>query len=209
MRNHSVLFFLLLFLTGCASYNASLAPVPKLETLPASTSQGDIVVGADPYVQSVRQQAVFDGNLVEEGIFPIQIFVRNNGDRKVLIRRSDMMLLLSDGKQVTPAGAFAVASKLEKTSSHFWPTFFFGLAGAFAAENASEKAKTARKEDCQSKEFKDVTLGKSESSYGFVYFVPPAGTESFKNATLTVRCIDTENSSSSVVKLPLSFVNNK
>ena len=205
MRNYSLLLVTILFLTGCASYSARSAPVPKLETLPASASQGEIVIGADPYVQEERQIAVFDGNLVEEGILPIQLFVLNNGTRKVLIRRSDIVLLSSDGNQLTPAGAFAVASKLEKTSSHFWPTFFFGIVGAFAAESASDTAKTARREDCQSKEFKDITLEKAGSSFGFVYFIPPAGTESFKKAVLIVRCVDTENSSSFVIKLPLSF----
>jgi len=208
MRKNVIVYILLCMLTGCASYSPSLAPTPTLEKMPESASLGGVVVGADPYIQPERQQAVFDGNLVEEGIMPIQIFVRNNGDRKILIRRSDIQLLLSDGKQLTAAGTFAVASKLEKTSHHFWATALFGIPGAFVAESASSKAKTERKEDYQSKEFKDITLDKNGTSYGFVYFIPPVGTVSLNKATLTLRCVDSENVSSFIVNLPISFDSN-
>ena len=70
--------------------------------------------------------------------------------------------------------------------------------------SATDKARADRQSDYRSKELQDVFLGKDESAHGFVYFVPPAGTQAFTQATLRVRFVDAEEATSILVQLPLS-----
>lgn len=205
MRRCLALSILVLgFIDGCASYKPSSAPVPEAGAMPAWRTEGIAAAGADPYVQPDRQKGVFDADLNDAGVLPIQLLVQNEGDRGMLVRPSDIRLVLPDGRQIGPVGTAAVVAKLEKPSMHFWPTFFLGLPGALVSMSASDKARGDRQGDYRSKEFRDATLRKGQSAHGFVYFIPPAGTPAFTEATLTVRCVDTEEATSFVVSLPLT-----
>lgn len=68
-----------------------------------------------------------------------------------------MRLALPDGSQISPAGATAVLSKLQKPQQHFWPTFLLGFAGALAADSASDEARTDRQADYRRKELQEAT----------------------------------------------------
>ena len=196
---------IVVFLAGCASYEPRTAPVPEAGAMRAWRTEGALAVGADPYVELERQKAVFDADLTEEGVLPIQVFVQNRGERKVLVRASDIVLALSDGREITPQGASAVAAKLEKRQMHFWPTFFLGLPGAIASSAVSDKARTDRQADYRSKELQEVTLRQDNSAHGFIYFIIPApATPAFTEATLKVRFIDAEEATSVTVALRLS-----
>jgi hypothetical protein len=203
-RTLALSIFVLVFITGCASYKPSSAPVPEIGTMPACRTEGTITVGADPYVQPDRLKAVFDADLNKVGVLPIQVLVRNTGDRSVLVQKAFMLLVLPDGRQLCSAGATAVVAKLEKPSSHFWPTFFLGIPGAVGAQAADDKARANRMADYRSKEFQDVTLGKDQFMHGFVYFIPPVGAEPFTEATLTVPVVDAAEATRFIVRLPLS-----
>lgn len=191
-------------ITGCASYSATSAPIPKGADMLVWQSQDGVAVGADPYVAVEEQEAVFDVNLMAEGVMAVQVLVQNDTDRRILVRRSDMVLLLPDGTQLSPAGATQTASRLESSGGVIGATVAFGLIGFLVASSAEDKAREARQSDYRSKEFNDATLGKGESAHGFVYFIPPPGIPAFNEATLKVRCVDTDEGTSTAILLALS-----
>jgi hypothetical protein len=197
-------FLLLVVCTGCASYTPSSAPVPKAETMLAWRAEGPVAIGADPYVQSERQKATFDGDLSKAGVLPIQVSLYNRGDRQVLIRPSDMVLKLPEGGEVSQAGAATAAARLESNGGVIASSIAFGLVGFLVSSSAADKARAARVEDYRRKELQEVRLRKDETAHGFVYFIPAPETKPFTEATLKVRFVDVEEATSFVVPLPLS-----
>ncbi|MBI2161195.1 MAG: hypothetical protein HYU25_12625 [Candidatus Rokubacteria bacterium] len=193
-----------LALSGCASYTAGAALVPKQEAMPAWASAGVLGVGADPYVTKERVKSVFDGDLVEEGVLAIQVLVRNNGERRALVRSSDITLALPGGSQIGSAGATAVAARFEQGVGDVvgWG-IAFGVIGMLAASANKDSVRSARLADYRSKELAEAFLGPGESAHGFVFFIPPQGTPAFSEAVLTVHFVDVKDGSREVVRLPL------
>jgi hypothetical protein len=189
---------------GCASYKASSAPVPKAADMPAWRAEGPLGVGADPYVELDRQKEMFGGNAKKAGILPIQVIVQNKGDRQLLVRESDMSLVLANKVELSPSGATGAAARLESSSDIIAASACCGLIGFAVASSSADKRREARLEDFKRKEFKKVTLRRGEIGYGFVYYIPPEGTEPFSTAILKVRFVDVEEATSTVVSLPLS-----
>ena len=194
----------LLSIMGCASYKASSAPVPKAADMPAWRAEGPLGVGADPYVELDRQKEMFGGNAKKAGILPIQVIVQNKGDRQLLVRESDMSLVLAKKVELSPSGATGAAARLESSSDVIAASACCGLIGFAVASSSADKRRQARLEDFRRKEFKKVTLRRGEIGYGFVYYIPPEGTEPFSTAILKVRFVDVEEATSTVVSLPLS-----
>ena len=91
-------------------------------------------VAADPYVTKDRIKPVFDGDLLKEGVLPIQMLIRNDGQQRVLVRGSDMTLTLPGGTYVASAGATTVASRFEQGMGDVigW-AIGFGIIGLLAA----------------------------------------------------------------------------
>ncbi len=190
---------------GCASYGPSGMVAPKSESMPVWMRDGRVGLGVDLYTQKERQKAVFDGDLSGEGVLPIRLLVRNDGERKLLVRASDMILTLGDGTQVTSAGATTVAARFDQGIGDVigWGVAF-GVIGMLAASANKDRVRTARLTDYRSKELAEVFLAAGESAHGFVYFIPPKGTASFVDATLVVQLVDVEDGSRQVVRVPLS-----
>lgn len=191
---------------GCASYEATLAPIPKAETMPARIVEGPVSVSADPFVEEERQTAVFHGDMDDKGVLPIQVVVQNQGERPLLIRGSDMLLVLENGTQISSSGVTAVADKFQDADNRgqIPASLAFGIIGAVVSQSATGEAKANRRADYKSKRFPDVTLGKNESAHGFSYFILPVGTPAFTKATLRVYCVDVESAKGLVVNLPVS-----
>ncbi len=192
----------LVILAGCASYTPHSVPVPRSEIMPAWQIENEMAVGADPYVQPDRQDAVFDSDLRTAGILPIQVLLQNNGDRRLLVRRSNITLMLPDGRQISPVGATAVAVKVPAKGGGWG--YGLGTFGLVAESMAEDKARQGRVADYRDKELQDVTLVKGESAHGFVYFATPPGTTTFTEATLTVPVVDAEKGTNFIVRLQLS-----
>ena len=200
----SLALAILLATGGCASYTPSSAPVPDPAAMAARGSAGDVSVAADPWLDPERQKAVFDADFHDRRVLAIHVHASNAGPRRLLVRKSDMVLRLPGGRQLGPASASAVAAKLESSGQVIGWTLAFGLIGFLAASNADDKARAARLQDYRQKEFQDATLGQGAAAQGFVYFIPPRGTAPFEQATLAVRVVDLEDLKSTVVNLPLA-----
>ncbi len=204
MKRTGILWLVLVVaIAGCASYRPTAAPVPQPGAMPHRQEAGNAVVSADPYTQPERVKATFGGDLIASGVLPIQVNVENLGPKRLLVRPSDAVLEFAEGRQIAPAGAFAAASRMERSGKVVAATVGFGMLGYLAASGAEDKARAARQEDFRRKEFPEKRLEKGESAHGFLYFLTPQGTN-LSSAALLMRLVDVEGGNSSVVKVPLS-----
>jgi hypothetical protein len=204
MKRRDILWLVLVVaISGCASYRPTAAPIPQPGAMPHRQEVANAVVSADPYTQPERVKATFGGDLIASGVLPIQVNVENLGAKRLLVRPSDAVLELSDGRQIAPAGAFAAASRMERSGRVVAATVGFGLLGYLAASGAEDKARAARQEDFRRKEFPEKRLERGESAHGFLYFLTPPGMN-LSSAALLMRLVDVEGGKSSVVKVPLS-----
>lgn len=192
-----------LLLGACASYTPSSAPVPE----PATTEwvvQGTLAVAADPFADAERQKSTFDADLNEADVIAIQVVAENRGPRAMLVRPSDMILELPDGKKFSPSGITTVVSKVGESGSVVGSAIAFGIIGAMVASSAEDSARTARTADYKAKAFKETTLRQDESAHGFVFYIPPRGTEPFDEAKIRVRFVDFDAATSEFVEAPLN-----
>jgi hypothetical protein len=152
-------------------------------------------------VQGDRQRLVFGGELGQDGVIPIQVVVENSGNSRLLVRSSDMVLILPEGARINQEGARAACTKVSVPVGMVLGGLVFGMIGAAAAFNSEEKARVARLQDYQSKEFPDAALAKGDSAHGFLYFILPG--RSIKSALLQVRLTNMDDETSSVMQVGL------
>jgi hypothetical protein len=190
---------------GCAKYTALPAPAPAAAAMPAWQEEGMVAAGADPYVQPERQQAIFSAALGEARVLAIQVLVQNRGSQSVRVRRADLTLGLPDGRKLIPSvGAAVVAAVLAPPPEARDRRTLAGIGRSLVPSGAGEEAISARLADYQGKEFRDVTLGPSETAHGFVYFIPPEGTPAFEAAPLAVPFVDLQKATGTVIVLHLT-----
>lgn len=202
MKARNQILWLLGFALGaCASYTPSSAPIAEPSVW---TVKGDYAVAVDPFVETDRQLATFDADLNEADVIAIQVVADNRSRQRVLVRRSDMALAVPVGGKFAPSGITSVVNKVGESGSVVGATIAFGIIGAIAASSAEDDARTARTADYKEKAFKDATLEPGDSARGFVFFIPPRGTEPFDDAKLHVRFIDFDTATSEIVEVPLS-----
>ncbi len=228
-------FMLSIGLAACAAtveYTAKPVPVPIVGAMPGWVTESGVAVGADPYVQPERQQAFFGLKLGRMDVLPVQVLIRNDRDRAILVRPYEIALLLPDGRAVTPVGAAEAVARGMGAPVQFSSTGRLAagsapVVGAYAGPSASgavysvvavegfflvAKLKGRRElhrqlfADYRAKELGEVTLNKNESRYGFVYFILPPDTAFPSDLKLAVRVIDTENAIASVVEVPLTHL---
>jgi hypothetical protein len=214
-------FGLIGFLAGCSSYSVKETPFIKPEAMPYTRTEGMVLIGVDPYVQSDKVIALFGEDLLAVSVIPIQVVVRNMGERPFRVETKNFKLSLPGDEVVAPrpgsdvAGLFSPHSGvLDHAATGIG--LLGGLGGAIGGLVASvvggvasgsikgsqRDALLARQEDYTRKELKGVTLGTGESTRGFLFFSLPAGTAAFNEATLILDAYgsDTDNRS---IKVPL------
>jgi hypothetical protein len=174
--------------------------------MPAWRSQGPVAIGADPYVDLERQKAIFGGNLNKAEVFAIQLFVINQGDNELMVRASEITLILPGEIEITQAGATAAAERMEAKGEVVAATICCGIPGFLVAADAADKRRHARSEDFRQKEFRQVSLEPGDSSHGFLYFIPPEYIEPFSSAVLKVMFWDIVEGKSFDVSVTLSGI---
>lgn len=193
---------LLVVFAGCASYNPTVAPNAHPLSTRVTSATGAVTASADPYIEPDRQKATFDARFTKAGVLPIHVAVRNNGDRPLAVRPSDLRVRMPNGTELSPSPPTTVVARL-KRSDHTAAMVFGGVLGFLAAQQAEQQARAERLADYRSKLLKDATLAKDTSAEGFVFFVLADKNESFADATLHVRFVDVEAGTSTVVALPI------
>ncbi len=174
----------------------------------ASLDESAVLASVEPLVHPERLKEEFDSPIDQAGIIAINVSVTNKGIQRLLVRDSDIRLVLPNGRRIAPAGTSLLAARLAKPGQADAVTV--GLLGAplgglvQMAEAAEEKKKRlARQNDFRAKQLGERVLGKNDSAQGFVYFMPAAGTPAFNQADLVVWFVDPETARGVQLKLPL------
>lgn len=198
----SILCASALALGACASYEPSSPPVPQKAEYALYQSEG-LSAGALPYVDHDLQAATFDADLDAADILAIEVFVENGRTQSVLVRPSDAMLTLPNGRAIAPSGVSSAVAKIDEEGSVIGATIAFGIVGAMVAQSAEDDAKAARRADYEQKSLPQVELAPGVSKHGFLWFLPPRGTPAFNTADLSIRFIDPATGSDWRVTIPL------
>ncbi len=117
---------------GAASvvYPGKPVPVPIAGAMPGWVTERGVAVGADPYGQPERQAAFFGPRLRGMGVLPVQLLIRNDGDRGVLVRPYEIALRLPDGRALAPVGSAQAAARGQGAPVQFSPV---GCSAAYSA----------------------------------------------------------------------------
>lgn len=208
---------LISLLAGCSSYRVKESPVAKLEAMPYTQTEGIIVIGVDPYVQPNRAKALFGEDLLAVAVIPLQVVVRNLGERPVRIEAKNFKLLLPGEEVVAPRPGSEVAALFSpQTGILDHASTGIGLIGRLggaiggsvanvvggvvseSVKGSQQEVFLARQQDYTWKELKSVTLGRNESTRGFLFFSLPAGTAAFNDATLILNIYETDTKTTSI-----------
>jgi hypothetical protein len=140
--------FLAAVLAGCAgSYQAAHIPQYEADLYPLSETKAGITIGIDEINRPERAQRYFGADLTAQGIVPVLVAVSNHGQRRVVVKPSDV--LLHRGKEIVdplPLQSVAAAAKRQNEK------FFANLA------------------------FKETVLSPNETYRGVVFFAAPRAT---------------------------------
>lgn len=172
--------------SACASYEPTALPVQEPKTLAFKSQLKDVEIAAEAVADPFQQRAHFDGDLTKAGVIAIRARLKNTSDRDLSLRPQDADLILKNGTTIRVATGSDAAYKVGEDGSIIGAGLAFGLIGVIAAANAEEQARKARTADYQSKMFRNTTLVPQEEKSGYLYFIPPAGTGSFEEASLRI-----------------------
>ncbi len=222
-----VFMVLLIISGGCASYTAKRMPAPQFSAMAVRYTEGDIRIGADPYLDADRQTAAFDVDLSKCGVLPIQLFVQNQGERALWVRPTEVKLDFADGTQISPIDVFTVGrcGKVgpggEQASLITPPTqpmyglgpqagaaagLFGVLIGVTSLAVAETGARDPRVVNYRENELRGALLRKNDSTHGFVFFYAPSDKQLSNSADLVVRFNDAADESSFTVRLLVSIL---
>ena len=190
---------------GCTTYAARESPAARAETMPFVQTEGTVVLGVDPYVQADRSEAIFDEDLPAAAVIPLQVVVRNLGERPAAIQVRNFRLVLPGQEVAGPRPGAEVAALFGRrtgvaSGASSGIGMLGGLGGAIGGlaakavggaaaggiDGSEQDAVAARRADYTRKELKDVVLGPDEATRGFLFFRVPDGMPAFDAATLVL-----------------------
>lgn len=183
----AVLFMIAAVTISCAAYTPQPATLLRIQSAAFSSKQEDFAIGVSPHLDPARNEDVFQADLRQAGILPLQIVMRNSGSQRLAVRKEDFTLQLADDRQLSPAPADLVASRLESKVGVAGWTIAFGLLGYLASSAQQEEADVARRVDLRQKEIQDHVLPAEESSTGFIFFLVPPDVTEIAAATLVAK----------------------
>lgn len=141
----------------------------------------------------------------EASVIAVRVTMRNDSEREVIMRGSDIHLLLSDGSRIVPACATVVVERLEETrhaadTAAAW-LLPFGTPLVFSDQVKNRNTFTV---DLKRRQLGDTKLAPGETAEGLIYFVPADGTPAFTNAQLEIWCVDSDTLNSLQLNFDLS-----
>jgi hypothetical protein len=117
------------FQSGCATSSPTSVPIPHSASMSSVRTEENVTVGAEVYTQGDKQKQYFGGDLCGAGVLPIQVMIANEGQRRILVRPSEIFPVLPDGSQICEIGPYAAASKMESIGGVVASGIAFGLVG--------------------------------------------------------------------------------
>lgn len=157
---------------GCSQ---RLAPVPTkpIEAYPSRGESHGIVVAAECYCTEGRERALFTNphpSLVRGGVYPLQLVVRNDSGAEVVVSKLSVRLQWP-AYAVAPSGVAELRRGLRPGS--LFGAIIVGPIGLFGRPAGHEDFLN----ELAFRELKDGPLPHRGTTSGFLYFVPPRGTD--------------------------------
>jgi hypothetical protein len=217
----------IMLLAGCTAYGGGETQTAQIPAMPYSVKEGAVSLGADPHVQSDRQEQIFDADFASLAVLPVQVVVGNSGDQPLRVDPEFFKLSLP-GKEATtprPGSEVALFFPPEAGVAHYATTgvsMLGGLAGPIGAiagrvagllgsmmlSQMDSEAAQGRQDDYARKELKSVQLRRGEFARGFLFFVLPRGTPPFEEAMLSFS-VTRDNTEIAIARILLKGLNVK
>jgi hypothetical protein len=178
---------LALIAISCASYTPQPATLLRIQSATIFAQQRGFAVGVSPYLDPSRNRDIFQADLKQTGILPLQVVVRNSSEQIISVRKNDFLLRLADGNEFSPTSPDIIASRLESSAGVIGWTLAFGLVGFLGSSTQQGEADNARRADLRNKELQDCTLSPQESAQGFLFFLVPGNVTEIQQATLSAK----------------------
>jgi hypothetical protein len=79
MSRLSLVFFIFIFVLGCASYETQVIPFKLPAAYPNATEAGGAVIAVQAYTDKKEAEATFGFDMIAAGILPVRVIFDNNG----------------------------------------------------------------------------------------------------------------------------------
>ena len=133
--------------------------------------------------------------LQEAGVVTLQVVAQSDAERRLVVRASDMRLLLRDGQVIEPSSVSSVLSILEQTSQTGGAVAAligapFGVLTTYLEQRSNQNERELQFRTGGQSIFEDRTLSKGKQEAGIVLFCLPKGIKAEEAATLTAWVVD-------------------
>ncbi|MEX0923409.1 MAG: hypothetical protein WDZ84_11590 [Rhodovibrionaceae bacterium] len=186
---------------------AALLAAPLAEAV--ETPESGVTLNVRVYRNPGGHEVAFKRDLDKANLLALKIEVRNDSAREIIVRRTDMTLGLSSGREIGSISAKQAALRADEgadVGGVMAGVFFFGYTGAVIAGHAEDSARRAQISDYDAREFKDIALAPAESFDGYVFFHLASGPASAQGGELRVWLVDSESGALAAVAVPLKDV---
>src|SRR5262245_2935787 len=192
----------LMAISGCAATIPQYRSIGFLER-----TEGPVTVSVNPEIKLISSSG---------DIIAIHLQIKNNSDRPLSLRRSDIVIELSDGRQISPAETSALRDIQENQKKQLphggWTEdgkhvlAFLMLSPAHAAVLSPfiliAWAVDSSKDPLNlNYDFKDVQLGKDGSVEGLIFST--TSNEALWKSNLVLRFVDETDESSFDIRMPI------
>lgn len=153
-------------LSGCASYTSQHVEQNDISSYVSKVTVAGVVMAADGIDSAAKTKSIFTVDTGEKDFVPVEVIIKNNSDRNLLVESSNITLTDSAGNTKSPVKSDVVADNFEhnKLAEAF---FGFGILSYAAAEDANKKMR----QDWEAKSFPDnKTLLANSETRGYLFF---------------------------------------
>lgn len=170
MRKSIFVFVIaLLAVSGCVSYTPRQVAMNDPGAYTMRQTMENISLAVDPYYTADKQKTAFDtsDSMISQGLMPVAIVVKNEGDVPVKIEKGIFVLENPDGSKEKPLPVEDVYKAVKYSTLGR-----AAMGGVFAAASASN-ANDAILADLKNKDLKDQIVAKDSTDSGFLFFEVP------------------------------------
>ena len=118
-KSLSTIYFTVLILivsmSGCAYYSSKEVPIKPISEYQYSQSQGELTVVVDPF-NAEKSKMAFGMDLNTARMLPLNLIIKNDGDKVFQITPKQVSGITKDGKQITPLDAEKVSDNISNAT---------------------------------------------------------------------------------------------
>jgi hypothetical protein len=162
----------LLTATACGPKRLAEMTIQETHRCARPVSSGSITCCAKAIETGSECESYYGLNILSNGYLPVQVSIRNDGEKAVSLKLADFALLQSDGTSAQAVSPDAVYSDLKASvggRTLGWGVLF-GVIGGVAAYSAAKNRNEALGSSLHTRPFLDQSIPPSQETSGVVYF---------------------------------------